>query len=82
MVDSSFQFLMMLNFRLTTPIVKALSKSCRDLALKAPKIPRSDGLGLAGGFIVEGLRIGSFRKLGVPFLGVLIIRILLFRVLY
>ena len=36
----------------------------------------------------EGLRVGtlvtsgSFRKLGVPSLGVLIIRILLFRVLY
>ena len=27
-------------------------------------------------------RFGSFRKLGVPYLGVLIIRILLFRVLY
>ena len=28
------------------------------------------------------LRYGSFRKLGVPYFGVLIIRILLFRVLY
>ena len=29
-----------------------------------------------------GSRVGSFRNLGVPYFGVLIIRILLFRVLY
>ena len=31
---------------------------------------------------IQGLGFGSFRKLGVPYFGVLIIRILLFRVLY
>ena len=30
----------------------------------------------------RGLRFGSFRKLGVRYVGVLVIRILLFRVLY
>ena len=31
---------------------------------------------------IMGMMVGSFRKLGVPYLGVLIVRILLFRVLY
>ena len=35
-----------------------------------------------GGFNASGLGFWSFRKLGVPYLGVLLIRILLFRVLY
>ena len=34
------------------------------------------------GFEAHNTTNGSFRKLGVPYLGVLIIRILLFRVLY
>ena len=33
-------------------------------------------------FVLPGMAFGSFRKLGVPYLGVLIIRILLYRVLY
>ena len=48
-----------------------------------------EGLGLRGlgfswdvGMRVEGLRIGSFCKLGIPYFGALILRILLFRVLY
>ena len=32
--------------------------------------------------MLKGLKNGSFRKLGVPYFGVLIIRILLFGVLY
>ena len=31
---------------------------------------------------IPSARLGSFRKLGVPYFGVLMIRILLFRVLY
>ena len=40
---------------------------------------RSLGAGLT---VPSGSKFGSFRKLGVPYFGVLIIRILLFRVLY
>ena len=39
----------------------------------------SEGLSLT---VVVAFGSGSFRKLGVPYFGVLIIRILLFRVLY
>ena len=38
-------------------------------------------MGVAESQII-GLRFGSFRNLGVPYFGVLILRILLFRVLF
>ena len=50
---------------------------------KHPNINFRVGYPYLIGFIKEGiLAYGSFRKLGVPCFGVLIIRILLFRVLY
>ena len=54
----------------------AVSNAC------CPKLSEEAGLGLLGGKAQGSQVFGSFRKLGVPYLGVLIIRILLFRVPY
>ena len=69
--------------RLKLLLLKGSSVVCSLSATGDAWLPLSLALVGVGEFGPPGVKLtGSFRKLGVPYYGVLIIRILLFRVLY